>query len=87
MIKKPGQPYKSTGHKASKGPGLKRPKLKKGGKGSLSDFKNKPKPTQPLEPWNKDVERYYPKGHPLSPTLEQDKWDALNDFHNSVRAC
>ena len=72
MIKKTGQPYKSTGHKAPKGPGLNRPKLKKGGKGSLSDFKNKPKPTQ------------YPKGHPLSPTLEQDKWDTLNDFHNSV---
>ena len=75
MIKKPGhqKKYPSTGHKAPKGTfGKTRPKLEKGGKGSLSDFKNTPKPTQ------------YPKGHPLSPTLEQDRLDTLNNFYNSA---
>lgn len=79
MIKKPGHQKKYPhGHKAPKGTfGRKtRPKLEKGGKGSLSDFKNKPKP--PTEPWHPNkIHNQYPKGHPLSPTLEQDRLDAL----------
>ncbi len=73
MIKKPGQPYKGqhVTRKAPKGPGFKRPKSGKSGKPG-NPRPSKPKPDQ------------YPKGHPLSPTLEQDRLDTLNNFYNSI---